>query len=213
VKYRVYASDEKGFSISDQPYPVTVGISKELSPTFPRNLIAETEATELEVVGPEVATAGANKAFYRVVAVDAQGVPSGPSDYAVCPRPLIVSSPPTTAKLADEYRYRVGVIRSLGDLRTRVVDGKETMNFWDIERPRFSLQRGPDWLKIDADTGLLHGTPDRAGPVEVVVSATLRRDERRLDEQALKWGQEKVLAADAINIGSVSQTFKIDVSP
>ena len=30
VKYRVYGSDEKGFSVSDVPYTVNVGISKEL---------------------------------------------------------------------------------------------------------------------------------------------------------------------------------------
>src|SRR5262249_43501766 len=29
--YRVYASDEKGFSISDRPYDVTVGVSREMS--------------------------------------------------------------------------------------------------------------------------------------------------------------------------------------
>ena len=213
VKYRIYASDEKGFSISDKPYAATVGISKDLNPEFPLNLIAETQDTGLEVVGPKVSLAGANKAFYRVVAVDANGVPSGPSDYAACPRPLIVSSPPPTAKPGADYRYRVAVIRSVGDLRTRVIDGREVMNFWDIERPRFALERGPDWLRIDAETGLLHGTPDRAGPVEVVVSAALRREERRLDEAALKWGQEKVLASDPVNTGSVTQRFTIDVSP
>ena len=38
---------------------------------------------------------GANKAFYRVVAVDAAGNRSGPSDYAAAPRPVIVSAPVT----------------------------------------------------------------------------------------------------------------------
>ena len=47
MKYRVYGSDEKGFSVSDVPYTVNVGISKELAPQFPANFIAETTATEL----------------------------------------------------------------------------------------------------------------------------------------------------------------------
>ena len=57
--------------------------------------MVETSATELEVVGPDVKLPGANKAFYRVVAVDAAGNRSGPSDYAAAPRPLIVSEPVT----------------------------------------------------------------------------------------------------------------------
>ncbi len=36
----------------------------------------------------------------------------------------------------------LSAIRSLGDLRTRVVGGKETMNYWDIEHPRFALAAG-----------------------------------------------------------------------
>ena len=58
VAYRVYASDEKGFSVSDTPYKVTVGVSQELPAEFPANFVAETSATELEVVGPQVRTAG-----------------------------------------------------------------------------------------------------------------------------------------------------------
>jgi hypothetical protein len=213
VKYRVYASDEKGFSVSDQPYKVTVGVSKNLSPEFPSNFMAETSATELEVIGPEVHSAGANKAFYRVVAVDAAGKRSGPSDYASCPRPLIVSAPRTTARKGADYRYSLALIRSLGDLRMRVVDGKEVMSFWDIERPRFELRHGPKWLSVDAETGLLSGTPDRSGTAEVVVSATLKREERRLDEPALRWGVEKVLSTGPAKFGTVTQSFIIDVAP
>ena len=42
VKYRVYGSDEKGFSVSDVPYKVNVGVTKELPSRFPANFIAET---------------------------------------------------------------------------------------------------------------------------------------------------------------------------
>ena len=211
--YRVYASDEKGFSISDTPYKVTVGASQHLSSDFPANFLAETSATEMEAVGPKMRAAGANKAFYRVVAVDAAGVRSGPSDYASSPRPIFVSSPPATASKGSDLRYQLAVIRSLGDLRTRVVDGKEVMNFWDIERVRFELERGPKWLSLDAATGLLSGTPDQTGSAEVVVSARLERDERRLDEQSLKWGVEKVLSTEPVTLGIARHRFKIEVRP
>ena len=67
----------------------------------------------------------------------------------------------------------------LGDVRTRVVDGKETMNYWDQETPRFALRQGPTWLKIDAGTGLLSGIPDRPGKVAIVVTATIDREVRK----------------------------------
>jgi hypothetical protein len=180
---------------------------------FPANFVVETSANELEVVGPQVKLQGANKAFYRVVAVDAMGNRSGPSDYADSPRPVIVSTPVTGARKGVNYRYPVAAIRSLGDLRTRVVNGKETMNFWDSERLRFDIQRGPRWLSIDQATGLLSGTPDRPGTTEVVLSVTLERDVRRLDEAALKWGIEKVVSSGTETVGSATQSFVIAVGP
>jgi hypothetical protein len=213
VVYRVYASDEKGFTASDRPYKVAVGTSDRLPSMFPANFVAETTGTELDVVGPGLTLEGANRAFYRVVAVDAAGRRSGPSDYAESPRPVIVTAPVTRATQGTLYRYPVAAVRSLGDLRMRVVNGKETTNFWDIERLRFDLRRGPRWLTIDAATGLLSGTPDRPGPAEVTVSVALERDVRRLDEEALKWGIEKVLSSGTETAGSVTQEFVIDVDP
>lgn len=207
--YRVYASDEKGFSISDRPYPVTVGISKGLPAEFPANFVAQTEAQDMAVVG---LGPFANKAFYRVVAVDDSGNHSGPSDYVSAPRPVVSRLPSTAAKLGVEYRSAVSAIRSLGDLRTRVVNGKETMSFWDIERLKFTLLRGPAWLKIDETTGVLSGTPDAAGKVEVELLVSLEQDTRKLDEPLLKWGQEKVLSSSTHRVGSVTERFQIEVS-
>jgi hypothetical protein len=213
ARYRVYGSDEKGFSVSDHPYEVTVGVSNALPSRFPANLMAETSATELEVFGPHLRLPGANSAFYRVVTVDEAGKRSGPSDYAEAPRPLIVSEPVISAQNGKPYRYSVAIIRSLGDLRTRVVDGKETMSFWDMERPRFQIKEGPGWLAIDEASGVLSGTPDRVEEARVEVEVSLQRDDRRLDENALAWGVEKVVASGIRAIGRTSQRFVIDVGP
>lgn len=213
VAYRVYTSDEKGFSVSDESYAVTVGVSEAVAAHFPANFLVETSASELDVVGPHVRLPGANKAFYRVVAVAASGKRSGPSDYAQVRRPLIVSEPLTIARKGQDYRYPVSIIRSLGDLRTRVVNGKETMSFWDLERPRFQLKEGPLWLTIDEVTGVLSGTPDREGTSPVVVAVSLQQDIRQLDESALKWGVEKVVASGTKTIGTASQRFVITVGP
>jgi hypothetical protein len=211
--YRVYASDEKGFSVSDDPYSVTVGISEAVPSRCGGNLMAETSATELVVIGPDVGLPNANRAYYRVVAVDSEGRRSGPSDYAESPRPVFVSEPVTRARAGKFYRCPFAIIRSLGDLRTRVVGGKETMSFWDIERPKFQLKEGPRWLSIDEASGLLSGTPDRVGRSNVVVAVSLEQDDRQLDESALKWGVEKVVSAGTKTIGSASQSFVIDVGP
>src|SRR4029077_9604147 len=117
------------------------------------NFVTEVAATEAAVIGAEVSLPNANRAFYRVVAVDGQGKRSGPSDFAEAPRPILYSRPVTDAKVGSEYHYRLSAVCSLGDVRTRVVAGRETMSYWDTEVPRYALDQGPSWLKIDAGTG------------------------------------------------------------
>ncbi len=174
---------------------------------LPANFIAETTAMELPVLGSEVALPAANKTYYRVVAVDAEGKRSGPSDYAVAPRPVIYSKPALQAKLGVEYRGRVSANRSLGDLRKH---NPEVANFWDIEHPKYAF-KGPSWLKLDADTGALSGTPDTAGKFDVEITATIDRQVRKLDEGTLGWGNEKVLSTSTERVGSANQRFVIEV--
>jgi len=215
AKYRVYGSDEKGFTIGDQRYQSTVGVSKkemaEWNPWFPANFIAETTATELAVMGSEVGLPAANKTYYRVVAVDGQGKRSGPSDYAAGPRPIIYSKPVLAAKVGAEYRYPVRANRSLGDLTARMRGNSQVSGYFNIERPRFAIEKGPAWLKMDAATGVLSGTPDAAGKTEVAVVATIDREARKLDEKALVWGREKVLSSATERVGAATQKFTIEV--
>jgi hypothetical protein len=213
VKYRVYGSDEKGFSVSDEPYRRNVGQSKDVPAQAPANFVAETTDTELVVLGAGLDRPNANRAFYRVVAVDDTGARSGPSDYAAASRPFVYSKPPESAKVGAELRYQVAAVRSLGDLRLRVVDGKEVAGFWDVEKPRFALVSGPAWLRIDEGTGVLRGVPDAAGVAEVVVRVTLERSVRRLDEGRLSWGQEQVKEVASEKVGDATQRFRVAVGP
>jgi hypothetical protein len=213
AKYRIYGSDEKGFTVSDTPYRAVVGVSKVVSADRPANYVTEVSATEAAVIGAGVNWPNANRAYYRVVAVDEKGNRSGPSDFAEAPRPLLWSRPVTAAKVGSEYRYALAAIRSLGDLQTRVGGGKETMNYWDIENPRFALRQGPGWLKIDERTGVLSGVPERPGKVVITVIATIDREVRRLDERALSWGLEKALSTSTQRVGMATQTFTLEVAP
>ena len=217
VKYRVYGSDEKGFTIADQPFQGTVGITKvemaAWNPWFPPNFIADTTAQELQVMGPDVDLATANKTYYRVVAVDEHGKRSGPSDYAAAPRPVIYSKPVVAATQGTEYRYQICATRSLGDLSSRMQGDEQVSGYFDIEKPRFTLDLGPAWLKIDEPTGLLSGTPHAAGRFEVAITATIDREVRNLNEAALKWGREEVVSVTSQRVGSASQKFVVEVQP
>jgi hypothetical protein len=242
VKYRIYGSDEKGFTIADQRHQSVVGVTKKAmadwNPWFPANFIAETTATELAVIGcdadvsrasrprfeggtpaarrgqdgRDVDMPAANKTYYRVVAVDGQGKRSGPSDYAVAPRPVIYSKPALTAQPGVEYRYQVLAKRSLGDLSSRMAEGQQTSGYFDIEKPRFTVAQGPAWLKIDEATGVLSGTPDAPGRADVTVAVTINRQVRKLDEAVLRWGNEKVLSVDTDRVGAATQEFVIDIA-
>jgi hypothetical protein len=215
VKYRVYGSDEKGFTIADGPFQSTVGVTTEemaaWTPRFPANFITQTGATELAVIGRGIDLPAANKTYYRVVAVDDRGQRSGPSDFVTARRPMIYSRPVVAAKVGDEYRYQVHATRSLGDLSARMKGGDQISGYFDIERPRFALGRGPAWLKIDEATGLLSGIPPAAGKVQVTVTAAIDRQVRKLDEKALVWGSEKVLGTNTEHVGTATQECVIDV--
>ena len=87
------------------------------------------------------------------------------------------------------------------------------MNYWDIENPRFALQQGPAWLKIDERTGVLSGVPESPGKVVITVTATIDREVRKLDERALSWGQEKTLSTGTQRVGAATQTFTLEIAP
>ena len=52
--------------------------------------------------------------------------------------------------------------------------------FWEREQLSFSLLKGPKWLKIDSETGLLTGTtpPSGAGRYSVSIQVTATFEKR-----------------------------------
>ena len=190
--YRIYASDEKGFSVSDEPYKVTAGVSEpKCASRVPRELPGGDHGHRAGGGRPSARTSGREQGLLPGRRGGREGQPERAFRLRRGPAAGHLQQARDRGQRGVEYRYPVAAIRSLGDLSMRVVNGKETMNYWDVERPRFEIEQGPAWLTIDGATGLLSGKPDRSGTAEVVVAVTLERDLRRLDEEALKWGNEK----------------------
>ena len=100
---------------------------------------------------------------------------SGPSDYAEFPRPFIYGKMPTKTKCGKPFGHRVSAIASIGDLKCK--NGYNAA-FWDREILIFSLTKAPGWLKVDAATGELIGTPtlDAIGQHEVILCVTNNKD-------------------------------------
>ena len=164
------------------------------------------------VIGPDAQGPNANKVYYRVVAVDNEGVRSGASDYAEAPRPVIYTKPVAQAKVGVPYSYRLSALRSLGDLRAAGTEDKSPFwSFHDIERPTFALDQGPKWLTIDPDSGILSGTPDEAGSYRVVARVAIERLVRTLDEAMLIRGRETILGETTVQVGTSKQAFVIEV--
>ena len=184
VAYKVYGSDERGFTASDTEYLVNMGrgfvrdmahFENKSSDApdvgmvkTPSNLFATVKTTLATVVGAKLTSANANKSYYRVVAVDGAGRASGPSDYAEVPRPFVFTDPLLTAKVGQSYRYEPGLIRSLGDFQCRR-SPKSSYNgaFWDREEYNFAPLSLPDGLSIDNTSGLISGRPAKSGTFDV----------------------------------------------
>lgn len=169
VRYAVFGSDEKGFSANREPH------TSWQRGEVPGNLVGETDGTSMVVLGPDAEGPNTNCVFYRVVAIDANGTESANSDFAEAPHPFFVSAPVTEAQVGEEYRYEAQSTRSLGDVhrrREQPTDRGYTYRFWDIEENAFELVEGPEWLSIDAESGLLSGTPPEAGTFRVGIAVT-----------------------------------------
>ncbi|MFB3829620.1 MAG: transglutaminase domain-containing protein [Bryobacteraceae bacterium] len=176
ARFRIYGSDEKGFTPSDHPFQAVTGNQKTrgLFPgrktvEFPASFIAET-ADPFYPLKPE-------RAYYRVVAVDERGNRSGASEFIEAPRPWIYTEAPREARVGTTYRYEPKTIRSIGDLGFRDFgpDQAYQLAYWDADKPKFSLEPemprcgnfDPRWLSIDPETGVLSGTPPEAGEHQV----------------------------------------------
>jgi hypothetical protein len=167
LSYEIYASDINGFAPEKAPYKVlTLG-------EVPSNFVTETSRTELLVVSSNPTDKAPDKSFYRVIAIDKNGVPGGSSWQLELKHPFIYSSPVLEAKAGKPYQYQVLTLRSLGNLQRRYQ--KPNYAFWEKEGYEFFLTNAPPWLKIDKQTGLISGVPNTTDAGKTPVTTTVRR--------------------------------------
>ncbi|HYE98522.1 MAG TPA: fibronectin type III domain-containing protein, partial [Planctomycetota bacterium] len=186
VRYEIHASDEKGFTAGDRERQVYAGNQKE-GGLFPGREFVTMPSTRRATSTTPFLDLRPSHAFYRVVAVDAEGHPSGVSDALAARRPFIYSEPPPEGPAGSAYRYEVKTIRSIGDLRCRMFGGSlYNAAFWDAEKPRFAMTRGPAWLAMDPDTGVLTGRRDPADAREHDVQVTVEIPGVGTDQQTFR---------------------------
>lgn len=160
VRYEIYGSHERGFTVSRQDYSIVAGHGEpEGMRNMPANLLLDTVEPCALVVGSGI-VAG-NRAFYRVVAIDAQGLRSGPSDYAEAPRPFVHTALPERIRAGTTTTVSLETIRSIGDLRSES-DGPHRYQqaIRDGDEITFLLDEGPDFIELDAVSGQLTFRPE-----------------------------------------------------
>ena len=159
--FEIYGSDERGFSISREPYVIVAGHSEpDGKRSMAPNLLSQTQETTAVVVGSHVT--GGNRAFFRVVAVDADGIRSGPSDYAEAPRPFVITPMPTQIPAGATTTLRLETIRSIGDLRAESNGPRRYhLAIRDGDSVSFVLDEGPEFTELDTACGTLTFRPER----------------------------------------------------
>ena len=165
VAFKVYGSEERGFSANDRPYELNAGL--EGNRRAPGNLLLETHGAVFSIDVPEDLW----RPYYRMVAVDGAGRVSGASDVAELPHPLIASRELPAAQRLRFYQAQIKTSASIGHLVSADEDGKSyQLRFRTGDKLSFSLEGAPAGLTID-DRGVISGFVDAgaSGKYEVTV--------------------------------------------
>ncbi len=178
--FELYGSDEKGFTPSKTEYDVVSSTYydnirgvKPLTRKFPPNFITTVKENRYTIFNSDNSEQARPYAYYRVVAVGADGSISGPSDVVEICRPFIYSKPTYDVSANIIYEYQLKSVCSIGNLQsiptTQTQSGGSSVNrympsFQGEDNLHFSLMLAPDWLKIekrDASTARIHGKPQK----------------------------------------------------
>lgn len=140
VKYEIYASNEKGFRASKVKYTSVIDDNL-LDATY----LTTVSDTSLILSDFEALANEKLKVFYRVVAIDAFGTPSGSSNYAEIETPYFDLDYPKIMMLKDTFSLTLNIIQSSGDLQYRYE--LPQIDYWEKEDYQLSLIELPKWIE------------------------------------------------------------------
>jgi hypothetical protein len=167
--YEIYGSNEKGFTPDDKEHVVLTNFIppyQSVTTLVPSNLIATTSMTSFQVIQAVPEYPNQNSYYYRVVAVDANGVRSAPTLQVEVDEPFIYSVPITSTRVGQQYQYQFGIVHSIGDLD---YESGHPIPYTSYV-VSYSLPIAPDWMTIDERTGRVMGVP-RLGEFDAAVQA------------------------------------------
>jgi hypothetical protein len=135
--------------------------------SLPSSLLGTTKALEWDCTS-------APCCFYRVIAVDSEGIRSVPTPIVQLPTPALLPVELPAAVVGQRYQ---------GDLPARYRTGRFAWALRDglitdlADRPNFTLldDGNADWLTIDPATGRLSGTPTRKETASIVVGVETKK--------------------------------------
>jgi len=213
VTYEIHGSDERGFSARRCDYEIYLGNQggRERQ-TVPGNIVTVVDADvsaggdstsndpEHMVIGAQV-DLRMQHPFYRVVAVDAEGVRSGPSDLVEAPHPFVTTPLPRQIPANEATTIQLHSLRSRGDLRAES-DGPHRYHqaFRDGDQLEFLLDEGPDWVHLDITTGVLTMRPPAQGALGNH-TVTLRMRSNQGDADVIGWDVDVRPESDATEGG------------
>lgn len=152
VKYEVYGTQEPSFSPLRERTSQNAWTLKDPIVREP-NLIKTTQGLSFDATER-------GESFYRVVAVDAAGSRSVPTNCISVPRPALLGAKMIEAKIGKEFTFEVPVRKSIGKLVWALKGGLIREKADDVQ---FRIEKGPDWLTVDPKTGVVKGVPPSKG--------------------------------------------------
>ena len=172
--YKIYGSDERGFTASDTSYVMYAGLeTANRRMNRPANLLHETAGTDTSWVVPDHLI----RPFYRVVAVDRDGYCSGPSAMLEIPHPVgdFIRKPIwTKTKAAEFFEVKPDFHPSIGHLVSANENGKAyQVRLRTGDNLRYEMEGAPKGLTIDSAAGIVSGYISResTGKYEIKVKA------------------------------------------
>jgi hypothetical protein len=123
------------------------------------------------------------KTYYRIVAVGADGRPSGPSGYAMLPYPVVTNAP-EEVRPGETFMFTPRVNRRFTPAWVTNAGGSGFLDTLDTHA-RIESLAAPSWLHVDPVTQSITGTPDALTLGRMLYDASVRTIAARIAQDGV----------------------------